>query len=129
MGIPSGFGSEITYRGTVNAQSSSQTAFRWDKTNPTTGTDSYTVPSDHIITVISITFCEIGGQPEVIYLNMNDGTNQIQIFDGVSLPANGTFVWNDRVVLVGGDKMQVNCASTANVDILYTFVDQNWDSS
>ena len=57
LAITTGAGSEVLYRTTINTQAQTVTAFRWDKTNATTGTSSgtgYVVPADHIITVLSI---------------------------------------------------------------------------
>ena len=126
MAYPTGSGSEVLYRGTINAQSNTATSFRWDKTNPTTGTSTYVVPALHIITVISIVFGEVGSVAETIDLYAHDGTNNIQLLKGQALGSAETFVWNDKIVLVGGDKLIVNCASAANVDVYYTFIDQDW---
>ena len=126
MAYPTGSGSEILFRGTVNAQSDSETAFRWDKTNPTTGTSSYTVPALHIITILLITFVNTADSDEVIYMKMLDGSNDIQLLQKYPLGFSQTFVFSDRIVLVGGDAIKVNFGSAANVDIYYSFIDQDW---
>ena len=126
MAYPTGTGSEILARTTIHAQSDTATSFRWDGTMATTGTSSYTVPALHIITVLSVTANETLGQPEVIYLFMNDGANNINLVTAQSIGAQTTFVWNDKIVLIGGDSLQVNSATTANVDWTCSYIDQDW---
>ena len=126
MAYPTGTGTEIIYRGTVVTQSDSETAFRWDKTNPTTGTNSYTVPALHIITVLLVTFCNNADSNEIIYLNVNDGAAQIQLLQKQPLGYSETFVFSDRIVLVGGDKMVVDAGSGDTYDVWYSYIDQDW---
>tara|TARA_R110000824_G_C14779641_1_gene631830 strand:+ start:132 stop:518 length:387 start_codon:yes stop_codon:yes gene_type:complete len=127
MGYPTGSGSEILARTTINAQSNTETSFRWDGTMATTGTNSYTVPALHIITVISVTACEAAGAAgELINLTMNDGSNDINIIKSVALGAALTFVFSDKLVLIGGDKLIVNCDATANIDFICNYIDQDW---
>ena len=125
MAYPSGTGTEIVFSGSIATQSTDATAFRWDQTNPTLGTETYTVPALHIITVISIIWCEVGGAAETfsLYGSLNSAT--ISILDAQALAANSTFVWNDRFALVGGDKL-ITVASSGDMDIIYTFIDQDW---
>ena len=126
MAYPTGTGTEVLYRGTIHNQSTAETAFRWDKTIPTTGTSSYTVPALHIITVLSISICEVDGAAEIFDLLYNDAANNIYLLQNQALAANETFLWNDKFCLIGGDKLTIYTASSANVDILYTFIDQDW---
>ena len=127
MAIPSGSGTEVIYRGTMNQLSSAQTAFRWDRTDPTVGTSTYTVPANHIITVLSIVYCESGGADELLALNVINGASDIlRVLYEQSLPAKSTFVFNDKIVLVGGDKLITYVESTGHVDVVYSFIDQDW---
>ena len=126
MAIPSGSGSEVLRRGAVETQSTDVTSFKFDGTNPATGTETYAVPANHIITMISIIFCEGSGAAETISMNMTDGTNAyIVLMEQQPLPAKGTFVWNDKFVLIGGDKVRV-VATSGDVDVYYTYLDQDW---
>jgi hypothetical protein len=125
-GIPSGNGSEVLKRTTIHAQSNTATSFRWDGTMATTGTSTYAVTANHIITVINIIFNEQANAGEDINLYMNDGSNNIQLIQSQSLPAYGTFVWNDRLVLTGGDKLIINAGSSANIDAICNYIDQDW---
>mgnify|MGYP003141026507 CR=1 FL=1 len=126
MAIPSGSGSEVLKRTTINAQSGTATAFRWDGTMATTGTSTYTVPTNHIITVISIIANEQGGADELISLYMHNGADNLHILQNASVPTHNTFVWNDRFVLTGGDKLIVDMGSTGNVDFICNYIDQDW---
>ena len=125
-GIPSGNGSEVLKRTTIHAQSNTATAFRWDGTMASTGTSTYTVTANHIVSVLSVIVCEQGNAAETFNLYMNDGANTIQLLQSQSLGAYGTFVFNDKFVLTSGDKLIVNCGSSANVDFICSYIDQDW---
>ena len=125
MAYPTGTGTEVLKRTTIHAQSNTASSFRWDGTMATTGTSSYTVTALHIITVLSIIVYEAAGVAEVISMYMYDGANNINMLLQ-SIGSQETFVWNDRFVLIGGDKLIVNCSSSANVDFLCTYIDQDW---
>ena len=127
MAYPTGSGSEILYRGTIHNQSTTTTAFRWDKTHPTTGTSTYTVPALHIITVLTIIITNVDTTTETFDLLANDGANNIYILQDEALPSAGTFIYSDKFCLVGGDKLTLYTASAANIDVLYTYIDQNWE--
>ena len=75
MAYPTGSGSERLMRGGINAQSDTETAFKFDGTSPSTGTASYTVPTLHIITVLSIIVCEQGNAAETFNLYAGDGSS------------------------------------------------------
>ena len=126
MAYPTGTGSEILARTTIHAQSDTATSFRWDGTMATTGTSSYTVPALHIITVLSVIATDQGSASELINMYMNDGAKNISIFSSQAIGSLGTFVWNDKFVLIGGDKLVVDTESAANVDLLCTYIDQDW---
>ena len=126
MAYPTGTGTEVLKRTTIHAGSSTATSFRWDGTMATTGTSSYTVTALHIITVLSVIATEQGSAAELINMYMVDGSNNISIFSSQALGSLETFVWNDKFVLIGGDKLAVNTESAANVDYLCTYIDQDW---
>lgn len=126
MAIPSGSGTEVLKRTTIHAQSTTPTTFRWDGTMATTGTSTYTVPTNHIITVLNVIMVEQSGDHEVISLYMHDGSNYITLLQSQELPAHGTFVFDDRFILTAGDKLFFNCSSAANVDAILSYIDQDW---
>ena len=126
MAYPTGSGSERLMRGGINAQSDTETAFKFDGTSPTTGTGSYTVPANHIITVLSIIVNEQGNATETFNLYAGDGTNNIVLLQGQSIGGYQTFVFSDKVVLQGGDSLKINAINTANLDVWYSYIDQDF---
>jgi len=128
MAIPSGSGTEVLKNTTIKTQSNSETAVRWDGTRATTGTSTYSVPTNHIITVLSIVFCEVANATggELLTVRLDDGTDNVYVLNQQSIPAYGTFTWNDRVVIASGNKLKINLASAGNVDIWVSYIDQDW---
>ena len=126
MAYPTGTGTEVLKRTTIHAQSNTSTSFRWDGTMATTGTSSYTVTALHIITVLNIIACEQGAAAETINLILNDGVSNKFILEAVAVGASETFVFSDKLVLIGGDKLEVNCDSSANIDFICNYIDQDW---
>jgi len=123
MAIPgSSDGLEVLRSGQILTQSNSWTALKFDGTSPSTATGSYTVPANHIITMLSIIWAERGNSAEVFHFAHQHGYVLIH----QALAAYGTFVWNERMVCKGGENYQTVTTSTANVDILYSYLDQDW---
>ena len=115
-------GQEVLRRGAIEAQSNTWTSFKFDGTSPTTGTSTYTVPSNHIVTILSIIWCETGNAAEVFQLSVEP----IYLLVNQALAARGTFIWSERLNLEGGEKLQTNFGSAANIDIFYSYLDQDW---
>lgn len=127
MAYPTGSGSEQLYNGTMHVLSNSESALKFDGTqNSTAGTNSATVPALHIITVLNVVFCEQANAAEGLYMYVHDGTSAIRLLENQSIPAYGTFVWNDNIVLRGGDKLTVHTVNSANIDVYYSYIDQDW---
>lgn len=127
MGIPSGSGTEILKRTNITAQSNTETAFRWDGTQATTGTSSYTVPANHIITVLSVIISNEGSDTELVLMKANVATlGDCFLLQEQSIATKETFVFSDKFVLAAGDYLQVNCASAANIDFYLSYIDQDF---
>ena len=126
MAIPSGSGTEVLKRTTIHALSDTETSFRWDGTMATTGTATYTVTANHIITVLNIVVAETANTAGNFNIYMNDGTNPIHLLRNQSLSGKATFVWNDRLVLTGGDKLVLYTEAAANMDAVCNYIDQDW---
>ena len=128
MAIPaqSVSGSEVLRRECIESQSNSQTAFRFDTQHPTTGNTTYTVPANHIITMLSIFICEQGNVAETFTMWVVSNSNEMKLLQGQSLGARETFVWNDRFTLIGGDALHIGTGNAANVDVYYSYIDQSW---
>ena len=122
MAIPSGSGTEVMRRGGIITQSTDVTTLRFDGTNPTTGTETYAVPANHIIIIISIIVCETAGNAETFKMW---GDTNITLIEAQAIGAKETFIWNDKFVAIGGDKIYVLCSS-GDCDLWYTYIDQNW---
>jgi len=124
MAIPaSGEGQEVLRRGVILTQASTDwTSFVFDGGSPTTGTNSYTVPADHIITMLSIIWCETNGTAETFHLNSGSG----YILYNQTLSARGTFIWEERICLKGGELLQTLGGSGTDIDVIYSYLDQDW---
>ena len=127
MAIPSGSGTEVLCRGTAHALSNAATALRFDR-NPVSavGTKTVTVPANHIITLLSMSFTEVGGADELLYMIINDGTNDIYNLHAQPLATNATFMLNDKIILHPSDKLTLFLGSAGNVDVWYSYIDQDW---
>ena len=121
-------GTEVLRRGGINAQSNTWTSLKFDGgiTTAGTGNQAHVVPANHIITVTNVIFCEQGNSTKLIYLWIDDSANTIYQLNAVSLAAYETYVWNERITLVGGDSMRVDVNLGANIDIYYSYIDQSW---
>ena len=126
MAIPSGSGTEVLKRTTIHALTTNETAFRWDGTMATTGTATYTVTANHIITVLNIIVAETQSSAENFNIYMHDGSNSIHLLRNQPLSFKETFVWNDRLVLTGGDKLVLYAEASANIDVVCNYIDQDW---
>ena len=81
----------------------------------------------HIYTVISVVANDQGNAAESINLRVViDGSGQdIQLIQSQSLAANGTYVWNERIVLQGTDHLEAY-NSAGNVDWYVSYIEQDW---
>ena len=130
MAIPSGSGTEVLSSSIIRALSNTATAFRWDGTTATTGTSTgadYDVPANHIITVLSITFCCTSADNELLSLWINDGSADVELFRNQTLNTSETFVFNDKLILLPGYFLRTQTSSAADVDCYCSYIDQNWE--
>jgi len=119
MAIPSGNGSEVLKN------------LSKDALNATWWTGS-TVPAHHIWTIISIVMSNVSGSTADLGLRIvpsgggtldlipNTGDTQILRY--------GVFVWNDKIVLNGGDEIRVY-TNQNSMDVLLSYIDQDWSGS
>ena len=131
MAIPgSSDGQEVIRRGSISPQSNDKTSFDFTGGLPTVGDETDVVPANHIVTILSISWCDQGDVAELIYLQLlcgaHPGTGLVNLLDQAPLTALGTYIWNEKIVLIGGDALKTTFASAANVDIVYTYLDQDW---
>ena len=113
MAIPSGSGTEVLKRITVHGNSNG-----WATV--------FTVPSDHIYTLLSIVFCQVAAETgKTISIRLNDGTNDINLVLNHSVGNQETFVFSDKIILTAGDILKVENTST-NGDWWITYIDQHF---
>ena len=128
MAYPSGSGSERLMRGTIHAQGSTETAFKFDGTSPTVGTASYTVPTNHIITILSITWTELGVGTTNFILYSDISSVEYKFLQSHYINEKDTYVWDDKIVLHPGDSLKTYCPAqgSASMDVYYSYIDQDW---
>ena len=116
MAIPSGSGSEVLKRGTFTV-------------TDTTDTKILDGVANHVYTVLSIVITETAGAAETFGLFLDPsaaGTDYEIISLATALGADKTFVFNDRLVLTGTDELNFKAGGTCDIDIVISYVDQDW---
>jgi len=80
----------------------------------------------HTYTILSISVCETAGAAETfdLYIDDGGGGTDYEILSDQAIGANETFVHNDRIVLLDEDHLCAATASSANVDIVVSYLDQ-----
>tara|TARA_R110000787_G_scaffold109508_1_gene218069 strand:+ start:63 stop:419 length:357 start_codon:yes stop_codon:yes gene_type:complete len=117
MAIPSGSGSEILTRG----------YFTVTDTTDTKIIDG--AAANWIYSVISIICTEVaGGSGKTfdLFLDPSAGGTDYEILSDQALPANSTFVFNERLVLHGTDELNFKANAACEIDIIINYIAQNW---
>ena len=80
----------------------------------------------HTYTILSITLCETAGAAETfdLYIDDGGGGTDYEIYSDQPLGANQTFEHTGRIVLVDEDHLCAATASSANVDVVVSYLDQ-----
>ena len=88
--------------------------------------DLLTVASGHTYTVLSILLCETAAAAETfdLYIDDGGGGTDYEIYSDQPLGANQTFEHTGRIVLVDEDHLCAATASSANVDVVVSYLDQ-----
>ena len=76
--------------------------------------------SGHTYTILSIVITETVD----VYIDDDGGGTDYEILSDQAVGANETFVFNDRIVIEDTDHLCASTASSANVDITVTYLDQ-----
>jgi len=123
-------GTEVLRRGCVNAQTSAATQLKFNNVVPTAPGNSTDgdVPANHIITVLSVLFCEQGNQSDELihmYIEGLHGSG-IYLLRNHSIGPYQTFIYADTFALMGGDSLRIQTQASANIDIWYNYIDQSW---
>ena len=80
----------------------------------------------HTYTILSVIITETAGAAETVdlYIDENGGGTDFELLSDQALGANETFVFNDKFVITDTDHLCAATASSANVDIVVSFLDQ-----
>ena len=117
MAIPSGTGTEVLSRGYFTV-------------TDTTDTKILDGVALHIYTVLSIVITETAGAAETfgLFLDPSAGGTDYEILSkqNVALAGDSTFIFNDRLVLVGTDELNFKAGGDCDIDIVISYIDQDW---
>ena len=82
--------------------------------------------SGHTYTILSITLCETAGAAETfdLYVDDDGGGTDYEIYSDQALGANETFEHTGRIILEGTDHLCAATASSANIDVVISYLDQ-----
>ncbi len=85
-----------------------------------------TAASGHTYTILNVTLCETAAAAETfdLYIDPLGGSNDTYIYKAQALGANETFEHNGRIVLEATDVLSAQTASSANVDVVITYLEQ-----
>ena len=80
----------------------------------------------HTYTILSISICETAGAAETVDLYIDDdgGGTDYEILSDQAVGANETFIFNDKFVIENEDHLCAATASSANIDIVVSYLDQ-----
>ena len=116
MAIPTGGGTEVlkTARFTGIGGSTNQILIQGE--------------ANHIYTVLSIVFANTDSSSREVYMRIYDGTgtsNEHYLLKAYPVPAEQTFIWNDKFVISGAYNLRASTAS-GDTDITITYIEQDW---
>ena len=82
--------------------------------------------SGHTYTILSITICETAGAAETVDLYIDDdgGGTDYEILSDQAVGANETFEYTGRIVLTDTDHLCIQAGSSANIDVVVSYLDQ-----
>ena len=88
--------------------------------------DLLAAASGHTYTILNISICETAGAAETfdLYIRDDAGASDYEIYSDQALAANATFEHTTRIVLEATDVLSAQTASSANVDVVISYLDQ-----
>ena len=122
MAIPSGSGSEVLERSKANSTSGSDLIIH-------SGTANHIYSFLSIIVMNTVTAAATFGM-HIQYGGSSSSGDLFYILGGaaanMTLVGQKTFIFNDRLVLVGADDLVFNGSSSCNIDIWNSYIHQDW---
>jgi len=113
MAIPSGGGTEVLKRAVGLAHDGVATAL--------------TCAANHIYTIISIVVCNDNTSATGFYMQVYDGSTDRRFVREPSMPANSTFIWNDKFVMHPSDVLKIEeSGNVSNLQYWISYIDQDW---
>ena len=126
MAIPSGGGSEILQRGWFENLSTTYIYAMFNGTVATTTTTN-AVPAHTIVTLLNFRATNMGSTGELLNVRAEyGGSTLIYLAYLQPIPANGTFVMDEKVVLHATDQLVFGLDGSGAVDISYNYIIQDW---
>jgi hypothetical protein len=127
MAIPSGSVTEVLKRNSIPSQTTGWTEIDWTAAQTAAAnTSNATVPTNHIITILNISFNNQSGAARTFDMRViNSSHAAINIIESQSLPISATFVWNDRLILHPADRLSIRASGTA-LSIWLNYIQQDW---
>ena len=126
MAIPTGTQTEVLRNGFWGTQSTDVTSFDFAAGNPALGDETDTVPANHIITFIFASWTGTANAAEIFWAGGTFDSKWIYLLLEQDLAAYETFVWNTKFVMIGGDYLRTATNGSADVDVCYSYLDQDW---
>ena len=85
-----------------------------------------TAAAGHTYTILNISLCETGAADETfdLYIDPLGGSNDTYIYKTQALAANATFEHTTRIVMNATDVLYGRTASSADVDVVISYLDQ-----
>ena len=117
MAIPSGSGTEVIK------------VFKATGVDDSPVVDIITGEADHIYTIISVIFCMAGAGSSTFTLRTVNAAASVAYYwlNQQPLVQSDTFVFDTKFGLSGNDRLQVYSTSGADIQVLCTYIDQNWE--
>ena len=80
----------------------------------------------HTYTILSILICDTAGAAETfdLYIDNDGGGTDFELYSDQALAANATFEHTTKFVIEDEDHLCAATASSANVDIIVSYLDQ-----
>ena len=119
MAIPSGSGTEVLKRSYINELGEAEGTL-------------ITGVANHIYTVLSVVICEVGNRSDGqinLYIDFNAGGTDLIILKNQVIANYSTFIFNDKFVVTGTDKLQLTPSSaggSALYNIWCSYIDQQF---